>query len=72
MQQLQIQLSNALPYDLEEMSLAEYKHLDPRRHDWNAVKAVCADCATLIFDRIVGIEKPNDKDEGDNAGSKWF
>jgi len=52
--QLQIQLSNPLPYDLEEMSLAEYKHLDPRWHDWNAVKAVCADRATLIFDCIVG------------------
>ena len=71
MQQLQIQLSNPLPYDLEEMSLAEYKHLDPLWHEWNAVKAVCADCATLIFDRIVGIENPNDKDTGDNAGSKW-
>lgn len=55
LQQLQIQLSNPLPYDLEEMNLSEYKYLHPRWHDWQAVKAVCMDCATLIFDRIVGL-----------------
>ncbi len=54
--QLQIQLANPLPYDLEEMNLAEYKHLNARWHDWQTVKAVCADCATLIFDHIVGLE----------------
>lgn len=60
LQQLQVQLANPLPYDLEEMNLAEYKHLDPRWHGWNAVKAVCADCATLIFDRIIGIDETNE------------
>jgi hypothetical protein len=53
--QLQIQLANPQPYDLEETDLAEYKHLDPRWHDWETVKTVCAACATLIFDRIVGV-----------------
>jgi hypothetical protein len=57
LQQLQIQLANPLPYDLEEVNLVEYKHLDSRWQDWQAVKGVCADCATLIFDRIVGIEE---------------
>lgn len=52
--QLQIQLANPLPFDLEEISLTEYKNLDPRWHDWGAVKAVCLRCATLIFERIVG------------------
>lgn len=56
LQQLQIQLSNPLPYDLEELNLVEYKNLDPRWHDWHAVKAACADCATLVFDHIVGLE----------------
>lgn len=54
LQQLQIQLANPLPYDLEEMHLAEYKHLDPHWHDWGRVRVACADCATLIFDRITG------------------
>jgi hypothetical protein len=53
---LQIQLANPLPYDLEELNLAEYKNLDPRWRNWHTVKSVCADCATLIFDHIVGLE----------------
>lgn len=56
LQQLQIQLANPLPYDLEELNLAEYKNLDPRWRNWQTVRAACADCATLIFDRIVGLE----------------
>jgi hypothetical protein len=57
LQQLQIQLAEPLPYDLEELNLAEYKNLDPRWRDWGAVKAACADHATLLFDRIVGLEE---------------
>jgi hypothetical protein len=56
LQQLQIQLANPLPYDLEELNLAEYKNLDPRWHDWQGVKGVCIKCATLIFDQITGVE----------------
>ena len=56
LQQLQIQLANPLPYDLEDLNLAEYKNLDPRWCDWQNVRTTCADCATLIFDRIVGLE----------------
>ena len=54
LQQLQIQLANPLPYDLEELHLAEYKNLDPRWHDWQTVKAACVHYAILIFDQIVG------------------
>lgn len=54
--QLQIQLANPLPYDLEEMNLQEYKNLEPRWPDWQAVRQACRDCATLIFDRIIGQE----------------
>ena len=53
---MQIQLADPLPYDLEELNLAEYKNLDPRWRDWRTVKTACADYATLIFDRIVGLE----------------
>jgi len=55
LQQLQIQLANPLPYDLEELNLAEYKNLAPRWHDWQAVKAACVHVAILIFDHIVGV-----------------
>jgi len=56
LQQLQIQLANPLPYDLEELNLVEYKNLDPRWHDWEQVKSACARLAVLIFDWIVGLE----------------
>ena len=56
LQQLQIQLANALPYDLDETELSEYKNLDSRWHDWRNVKAVCAHIATVIFDRVCDLE----------------
>jgi len=56
LQQLQIQLAQPLPYDLEEHNLVEYKNLDPRWCNWQTVKAVCADYAVLIFDKIIGLE----------------
>ncbi|MBI5651017.1 MAG: hypothetical protein HZC40_11335 [Chloroflexi bacterium] len=54
LQQLQIQLANPLPYDLDELGLAEYKNLAPRWQNWETIKTVCARYALLIFDRIVG------------------
>ncbi len=52
LQQLQIQLANALPFDLDEVKpeLSEYKDLDPKWHDWECVKNNCANLATIIFD----------------------
>jgi len=52
LQQLQVQLANPMPYDLEETRLAEYKSLDPKWHDWSRIKDVCADLALFIFDRV--------------------
>jgi hypothetical protein len=56
LQQMQIQLANPLPYDLEELNLVEYKDLDARWQDWETVKSTCLGLAMLIFDRIVGLE----------------
>ena len=56
LQQLQIQLANALPFDLEETELPEYKNLDSRWHDWAVVKAACAHLATVVFDKICEME----------------
>lgn len=52
LQQLQVQLANALPYDLEETELGEYKNLAPRWHDWRVVKTACAHLSAMIFDRV--------------------
>jgi hypothetical protein len=56
LQQLQVQLANAVPYDLEETELSEYKNLHLRWHDWYTVKAACAHIATVIFDRVCDLQ----------------
>jgi hypothetical protein len=52
LQQLVVQLSNPLPYDLEETRLNEYRRLVPLWHDWSVVKQACGRCATSLFDRL--------------------
>ena len=61
LQQLQIQLANPLPYDLEEMRLTEYKNLAPKWQDWNVVKAACNRCATTVFDCVAALEQKRDR-----------
>lgn len=63
LQQLQVQLANPLPYDLDDAlpAISEYKNLAPRWHDWNTVKSVCAHVATVIFDRVCEIESDKEK-----------
>jgi hypothetical protein len=51
LQQLQIQLANPLPYDLEGTRLTDYKNLAAKWHDWKVVAKTCAHLATTIFDR---------------------
>lgn len=64
LQQLQVQLANAVPYDLEETELSEYKSLDSRWHEWDAVKAACSHVATVIFDRVCDLEADDSDDDG--------
>lgn len=54
LQQLQIQLSSPMPYDLEGDDLSEYKNLDVKWHRWAAVKTACAELAVKIFDGVSG------------------
>ena len=64
LQQLQAQLANALPYDLEETELSEYKNLDSRWHDWRVVKTACSHLATVIFDRVCNLQEGRFGDHG--------
>ena len=52
LQQLQVQLSNPMPFDLEETDLSEYRRLHPKWHDWARVKEVCANIAMDLFERL--------------------
>lgn len=65
LQQLQVQLANAVPYDLEETELSEYKSLAPRWHEWAVVKAACSHMSIVIFDRVCDLEAdPSDDRSG--------
>ena len=52
LQQLQVQLANPIPYDLENTDLTEYRKLHPKWHDWNRVKEICATIAVDLFKRL--------------------
>jgi hypothetical protein len=54
LQQLQIQLAEPLPFDLDSVDLAEYKNVLPRWQRWELVSESCQRYATLIFDAILG------------------
>ena len=59
LQQLHAQLSEAMPYDLDETDLSEYRNLDPRWHDWKAVKNACALVSIGMFDHLCEPRGPN-------------
>ena len=52
LQQLQVQLANPMPYDLENTDLREYRRLHPKWHDWNRVKEVCATISVDLFNGL--------------------
>ncbi|OAM91646.1 hypothetical protein OH491_24185 [Termitidicoccus mucosus] len=62
LQQLQAQLVNPMPYDLDITDLAQYKKLQPRWQDWDAVKTACAQIAVNLFDRICESQKEQPED----------
>lgn len=55
LQQLQIQLAEPLPYDLEGLDLREYKNLDTKWNCWTDVRNFCTELSILIFDKIVAV-----------------
>lgn len=56
LQQLQAQLANPLPYDLDELDLSEYRDLAAEWEDWERVKAACGRIAVAVFDHVCEAE----------------
>ena len=48
-QQLQIQLANPMPYDLDATNLREYKKLRSEYQDWTAVAEKCRELANVLW-----------------------
>jgi len=79
-QQLIIQLSSPMPFDLSQTDLGEFKKLSPRWQDWTVIRNACAECALqlaptltrparsnepdLIPKPFLGMRKPREQDQG--------
>ncbi len=50
--QLQVQLADPMPFDLDETDLGEYENLRKPWTDWNYVRDVCVELAIAIFDNL--------------------
>jgi hypothetical protein len=47
-QQLIVQLSSPMPFDLLQTDLTEFKRLSSRWHDWSVIRKACAECALQL------------------------
>jgi hypothetical protein len=47
-QQLIVQLSSPMPFDLSRTDLTEYKKLSRRWQDWSVIRKACAECALQL------------------------
>lgn len=47
-QQLIVQLSSPMPFDLSQTDLSEYKKLSSRWQDWSVIRKACAECALQL------------------------
>lgn len=59
LQQMLAQLASPKPYDLDGTTLSEYRHLEARWHDWEAIRAVCARASIVIFDHVCDLAEPD-------------
>jgi hypothetical protein len=53
-QQLIVQLSSPVPFDLTKTDLGEFKKLSPRWQDWSVIRTACADCALQLSPTLAG------------------
>jgi hypothetical protein len=47
-QQLIVQLSSPMPFDLSQTDLGEFKKLSSRWRDWSVIRKGCAECALQL------------------------
>jgi len=47
-QQLIVQLSSPMPFDLSETDLTEFKKLSSRWQDWSVIRKACVECALQL------------------------
>ena len=63
-QQLLAQLSNVMPFDLDEREPVSYRELVPALADWANVRRICANSAQILFDGLCAAPPANSSKEG--------
>ena len=66
LQQLLAQLSNVMPFDLDEREPVSYRELVPALADWDNVRRICAKSAPILFDGLCA-EPPASPPPGQEA-----
>jgi hypothetical protein len=60
-QQLIVQLSSPMPFDLSETDLTEFKKLSSRWQDWSVIRNACIECALQLAPTlklpVVGLDR---------------
>lgn len=57
LQQLQVQLSHPMPYDLESDDLGEYRNITAEWQSWENVKKACEHVAVLSFGHVGQLDR---------------
>jgi hypothetical protein len=63
-QQLIVQLSSPMPYDLSNNDLSEFKRLSNRWHDWSVIRRKCMECALQLAPALRISEPGKDREPG--------
>lgn len=69
-QQLLVQLSNALPYDSDELGTEIYRGLEPQLGNWDHVRKWCSEVSLVIFEGLC--EPAPDPELANDDTSQWY
>lgn len=70
-QQLQVQLSNALPYDEDKSGTEIYRGLEPQLRDWDHVCKRCSEVSLVIFKGLCELAPAPDPELTNDDASQW-
>ena len=67
-QQLIVQLSSPMPFDLSQTDLSEFRKLSPRWQDWLVIRKACADCALQLAPTLTRPDPGNEHEVNPTRG----
>ena len=71
-QQLQVQLSNALPYDADKSGTEIYRGLEPQLGNWDRVRKWCSEVSLVIFKGLCELAPAPDPELTNDNTPQWY